>query len=249
MILLGLDLETTGFDPKECSIIELGYVVWDTDLRCPLHIGSALVNSVLVVPEEATEANGITTPMLAWGVSEVEAFDDLIRTIKKFSPSFFVGHNGRGFDRPFLLHHYKRLYADPPVDLEAIPWIDTMHDLPFDKEPKRRDLNTIALGLGVFNFFQHRAVFDVMTMLTVLDKFPIDKVVENSKEPFLIIRVLVTYNDRQWAKNRGFSWETVGKHTFPKCWVKAIRRRDYNMLADKYHFKIHALKELEPWEL
>ena len=36
MYLLGIDLETTGIDPSSSDIIEIGYMVWDTNFSHPV---------------------------------------------------------------------------------------------------------------------------------------------------------------------------------------------------------------------
>ena len=36
MRIAGIDLETTGFDVNQDRITEVGFVIWDTDLKAPL---------------------------------------------------------------------------------------------------------------------------------------------------------------------------------------------------------------------
>ena len=38
MYLLGIDLETTGINPSS-DMIEIGYMIWDTELSCPVKFG------------------------------------------------------------------------------------------------------------------------------------------------------------------------------------------------------------------
>ena len=59
MYLLGIDLETMGIDPSSSDIIEIGYMIWDTNLSCPVTFGSYLIKNSHPLPEEIKKLTGI----------------------------------------------------------------------------------------------------------------------------------------------------------------------------------------------
>ncbi|MCB0349423.1 MAG: hypothetical protein KDD37_11355, partial [Bdellovibrionales bacterium] len=62
MLVLGLDLETSGLNPKTDKIIEIGVVLWCTASHRPIQVYSDLIAwPDLTVSEEVTQITGITT--------------------------------------------------------------------------------------------------------------------------------------------------------------------------------------------
>jgi len=63
MIIIGIDLETTGFDPKKDRIVSVGACALDGD---GVEVGSMtmLCNPEMGIPPEATAVHGITDDMV-----------------------------------------------------------------------------------------------------------------------------------------------------------------------------------------
>jgi hypothetical protein len=70
-------------------------------------------------------------------------------------------------------------------------------------------------------------VFDVLTMCRVLSNYDFNQVVEYSKIPFITVRAMVEYADRQLAKDQRYTWEKLGDRTFQKSWVKRIKENKF----------------------
>lgn len=225
MRVLGFDVETTGLDPQKDRIIEVGAVLWDVEQKVPLKTISDIVKQEgAVVSEEITKITGITPAMVdEFGVEPLNMVAVLNNAVA-MGVDYIVAHNGENFDKPFLMNELDRLGIGPDVSLRKIPWIDTRSDIPFEKEPESRRLKHLALDLGFINPFPHRAVFDVLTMLKVLSHYDITKIVEYQKVPWITVRAVVSYDDRQKAKDLRYQWEKAGDKTFPKCWVKRIKQ-------------------------
>jgi DNA polymerase-3 subunit epsilon len=176
-------------------------VVWDTVLRAPIKMVGMLVDpGPDVVWEPGALAVNNLTPELCtqYGVSDEKACRQVVSWYS--SADVACAHNGNAFDRPILLRWAAK------YGLDAQPgkiWIDTKADLDIPPRNSTR-LTYLAADHGFLNPFPHRAMFDVMTMLKILDRYDIDKVLEVSKSPTLRVKAVVTFDQKDLAKNRGF---------------------------------------------
>lgn len=230
MRVLGLDFETTGFDTANDRITEIGFVIWETDTGTPLRLMNELVFEPSMLerftPETVAMMKrvcGLTPEMLKeFGVAPQHALTYLDEECAEHGVEYIVAHNGANYDRPLLVTELDRHKLDSPT-LRSIPWIDTRTDLPFDEEPDSRKLKHLAGDHGFLNPFAHRAVFDVLTMLRVLGNYDIAKVIEYAKQPSVVMRAMVGYDERDKAKAQRYSWEKLGDKSFTKCWVKLVK--------------------------
>lgn len=215
MILLGLDLETTGLNPKGDRVTEIGAVLWDARARRPIVIFNELINLPALgvsVPPEITAITGIDDVMLKnWGQSSESVFAKLLTLIAE--ADYIVAHNGTNFDRPFLAAELERFNLR--IDK---PWIDTSTDVAYPPAITTRKLVHLAAEHGFLNPFAHRAVFDVLTMLEVLSTYDIDDVIRWANSPSVHVKAIVSYDDREKAKAAGFRWNPENK-----SWIKTLK--------------------------
>lgn len=229
MLLLGLDLETTGKDVKVDQIIELGAVLWDTEKNSPVLILSEMVwydgiwDGASSTKEDIEKITKISYKELqSFGSHPKDVLNKLesIMRPNRFRPNIvaIVAHNGNEFDKPLLLNNLKKW----GIELPDIPWIDTMNDVPYDTSIQARKLTYLAAEHSFINPFAHRAVFDVLTMFKVLSFYDIDWIIKLSKEPSitLIANTVPPWQDggksNEEAKSKGFRWNG-------KAWAKIIR--------------------------
>lgn len=225
MRLLGLDLETTGFDTAKDRITELGVVLWDVPSKLPLITHGAFLNDPTYpkLSEEVIRVTGITDGILAeFGTSPTKNLEWLVGFSAAHGVDYIVAHNGENFDRPLLMAELTR-HEIASDTFRTVPWIDTRTDIPFVSEPDSRKLKHLAGDHGFINPFSHRAVFDVLTMLKVLSHYDMQAVLDYQKIPFITVRAIVSYEDKQLAKDQRYSWEKLGERTYPKMWVKRIK--------------------------
>lgn len=243
MLLLGLDLETgAAFDtpPEDNFITEIGLVLWDTEFNQPVAMLSQLFTTDQPVADEAAEYTHITNELLAlygrpFDIRTIQAITNLIE-----KADYIVAHNGRDFDRPVLAACYARL----GLHLPEKPWIDTQHDVDYPKPCRSRSLIYLAGFHGMVNPFAHRAITDVLTMLTILAKYDIKQVVTNSQRKWHIIQANVGYNDREKAKEFGFRWQSDRSKVYEKCWVKRVRDDELASLQKECNFNLTILETL-----
>lgn len=243
--VLGFDAETTGLSPKEDRITEVGVALWDVENKQPLvTLGTFLYDeSYPPLTAEITKLTGITDDMLKeFGVSPLTQWMWLEKFCDKHRVDYIVAHNGENFDRPFLYAELDRAGVSGSF-LRSLPWVDTRNDIPFPTEPDSRKLKHLALDCGFINKFEHRAVFDVMTMLSVMSHYDFNEIVEYSQIPFITVRALVNYDNRELAKAQRFSWEKVGDRVYIKQWVKRIKENKFEEEKQKCGFEIVQLKD------
>lgn len=229
--VLGIDFETTGLDFKKDRIVEVGYCIWDTSRKVPLRVGSDLlvdggIRERLMDPDAANTVSEVSGLLLSdiedFGVAPALSFMLVEALTISQKVEYVVAHNGTGFDKPFLVEEATKLDLKVPRILE-LPWIDTRLDLPFPKEPSSRRLVHLSAEHGFVNPFEHRALFDVLAMLKLMSKYDFQEVAAQALIPFVTVRAMVDYADRQLAKDARFSWEKLGDKTYNKCWVKQVR--------------------------
>jgi ATP-dependent DNA helicase DinG len=140
-----IDTETTGFDAKNCAIIEIAAVKWDKGL---IKEGfTSLINPGQPIPEEISDITGITDEM----VKEQPLIQDVIPRLEKFiGDAVLVAHNAP-FDKSFM---------DNVWSLEN-QWLDsiTLAQIVFPTA------GTYSLGflcqyLGIENTDAHRSLSD-----------------------------------------------------------------------------------------
>ncbi len=226
MLLLGLDLETTGLNPDADDIIEIAAVIWDTHRQSPIKIYNELVQTQQILSPEITRLTGIEQSDLNnWGVSPQEILFNLESLSKKCS--YIVAHNAKEFDQKFILRYLKE---NPEVQI-TLPWIDTLTDLPYPNDMKTRKLMHLGAEHGFLNPFPHRSLFDVLTMFKILSHYPIEQVIELLESPLVRAVAQVSFDEREKAKTLGFKWDPQRKE-----WFKSLR--EIQLKQEEYPFKI-----------
>lgn len=238
MNLLGIDFETTGIDLEKDRIVEAGIVVWSASKRIPLLALSELIFAE-DYPEstpEALQQHKLERKQLStYGVSPSDFLYRLEMIAKRFECEYFCAHNGNAFDKIILSKECERAAKS---DLSALlPWIDTMEDLPPDPRQKSKRLTYMAIDHGISVQYGHRALFDVLVMMQIVNCYKIQDIIKNSQLPNYIVQAIVNYHTKELAKPFGFRWETLGNRVFTKKWVKQMKKDAYEAELSKYPFE------------
>lgn len=224
MRFIGIDLETTGLDPKKDFILEIAWVLWDTDYPKFCEKKSYVIKNIEVteIPQEMIDIHGITLPLIEdRGVSLREALLDLRDTIEKSKKPFdaFIAHNGNQFDRLFLFDKAS-VYGDLISAFNEVPvWIDSKCDIDYPSTCKDRSLLYLCAFHGFLNPFPHDALSDVLSMLKVCQSYDMREVLQNAKEIKVKVVGEVSYEQRHLAKARGYNWNGEDKK-----WEKTLRK-------------------------
>lgn len=237
MLLLGIDLETTGLDVETVDVIELGAVLWDTERESPVMIYNELIQTTQEITPEITDITGITPQDLEfYGVKFHHAAISFLQLVKK--ADYLVAHNGNMFDRPILENNIRRAGLEIPA---WDRWLDTTLDVDFPT--KTRKLEHLAAEHKFINPFSHRAFADVLTMLKVLSHYDIQKVIRNSQQPIVTMQAICKkpwedpapdgQKEVDLARSSGFRWNANRKQ-----WLKQARLEDAERDKDTYSFAV-----------
>ena len=224
MLVLGFDLETgESFDvkPEENFITELGAVLWDTEAGMPVQMMNTLISDIPKdVHPEATEYTGINTQQCkAYGIPlqhALEQFRDMC-----FKADYLMAHNGRRFDIPVIYTAYQ-VEGMSKAQLEEVPLIDSMSDIEYPNNCKQRSLSYLAAFHLILNCFPHRAVTDVLTMLSIAQKYDWNRMVEMVNSPIVKLVAQFQYpNERRSGSREAFT-EDMRKFNHTKDAVKKL---------------------------
>lgn len=232
MYLLGLDVETTGLDAETDRIIELGAVLWDWEKGQPVQLLSELVLEApdIALDGQIEDLTGITTGMLQ---TFAQAPDDILfsrMAAMLERADYLVAHNAK-FDRGFLQAFYRRWGRELP----ETPWLCTVEDVEYPPAVKNRNLIYLAGAHGFANPFSHRAVTDVLTMFKVMAHYDLGQTIENALSPKLELVALVSYDNRNLAKEQGFRWDGAAKK-----WKKKVRKNRFE--PGKLPFEVEVIE-------
>lgn len=230
-LVIGIDLETTGLLPTEDRITEIGAALVEWETGKPLKLMSTLVNPCRPIPEEITKITGITDEQVdLYGKSEKAAFAEL-HDLMSYA-DYAMAFNGSNFDKPFYLAACERLGVEP----SGIFWLDASADVLYPTEIKTRNLCHRAAEHSTINPFRHRALFDVMTMFIVARNYDFDAIVRRAQEPTLYIQAVVSFDEKEKAKELGFRWFAPGKQ-----WWRAMKSSDFEAMRSTCGFQTRML--------
>ena len=224
MLILGLDLETSGLDEKECDILEFGAVLWHVKEKRPVRLFSQFNRDFKSeVPPEIEKLIGLNaSEVKRFGKPLRECLEDLNTLIN--SVEFVVAHNGKNFDKPFLENTYNSIGMKMPEKI----WIDTMIDLPYPDGMNTRKLSYLACEHGFINPFPHRALTDVLTTLKILSQYDFEVIKEVAKSPLVQVIAQVSYDERHKPRQAGFRWDAERKYWFLDIRKALVPTREFN---------------------
>jgi len=209
MIILGLDLETSGFSRDKDAVVEVGCAMYDTDLKTIVYMYSEFVMDTL--SPKWDNPNMWETPMkichisesmvMQFGVKGEYVAQDVASLIT--TADVVLAANGNAFDHPVLDNFFKR-YDVPLVDKR---WLDLQKDYPFPPNCTHTNMLYLCAYHGFLNPFPHRALFDTVAMLKIAARYDIEVVLKIATSPTIQLIARVTYDNRNLASTRGFRWD------------------------------------------
>jgi DNA polymerase-3 subunit epsilon len=213
--LLIVDCETTGLDPATDRLIEVGAVLFDVGDRAVL----SQVSTLLPVRENPVERINRIAARTAQGTpaAVIEQAKQLVRTLAVHANAY-VAHNV-AFDSKWL------------PELSDKRWICTMEDVRWPRVSRaRQSVVGLALDYEVPVWAAHRALTDCTYLVQVMQREPeLERLLVEALEPKQLYVAIVSYEERQVAKDAGFTWDKP----VPKAWSRKLRESEAEALPFK----------------
>lgn len=216
-----LDVETTGLEHRNHSVIELAMQRFRADEHGRIvDVGPPfrwLEDPGVPIPPEITALTGVTDAAVAGRrICDAEATSLIL------DADFVVAHNAN-FDRPFV---EARLPA-----AAGRPWICSMRDVDWRARGfEGRVLSHLLAQVGWF-YEAHRADADVTALLHLLDHAPIgekrtvlaEAVGTGARAGWIVEAVRAPFEAKDRLKARGYRWDPERRH-----WWREVAHGDFD---------------------
>ena len=229
MKILIIDTETTGTNQTDsvCEIAATLYQVGESE-RTTGAIAS-ISTLMPVVYNDAESINGICSELTLSSTKILEESIILLREMASIA-NYCVAFNAE-FDAPLV---------NQIIGQQR--WICAMRDMDWGYPNLNAygafKLIDLALWLGIGVSTVHRAGDDVRLLVECLNRrrsgLPkmLEMAIARSQSPIIELKALVNYDNRELAKQAGFSWDGSRK-----SWIKKIKECDVETFTADLEFK------------
>ena len=204
-----IDVETTGLDPNNDVIIEIGLIEFavDNDTKQPqiLSMYSACENPNIPIPKKIEEMTGIKAQFLPG-----QKIDwSLVKAVFDRS-TIIIAHNAP-FDQSFLMK--KRELQD--LDRH---WACSQKHIDWEgKGFRSQALNYLAADHGFLNPFAHRALFDCATTFRLISPHLEELIATSYQREIKLLAISAPFETKDMLKNKHYRWD--GKE---RVWHKTV---------------------------
>ena len=224
--ILILDIETNSLNTSNAEIIEFGFIQTDINLNI-IKSGSILIKCDVELPQNIKELLNLDKAYLnEYGSDKPIAFKKIENLIK--DSEIIVCHNAIKFDFPIISSNLKN------EDLfENKLTIDTIKHLPkaYYKKCENRTLKFLCIENGIYLSQAHRAMFDVVLLLSLLKKFNIQELIAKAQKKITTYSVSCHFDDKDLAKNNlGATWNA---DPAIKRWEIEVDEEEYKEVLKK----------------
>jgi DNA polymerase-3 subunit epsilon len=227
-MILVLDTETSGLDPKNDDLIEVGWAKFDDESGSLIRCGSDLIHPKMPLGVDftnmAVHVNGIKDVAIAKGERR-SIITDPIAGIA-CATRCIVAHNA-AFDRQWF------------PEWPAIPWVCSMRDIEWPRETGRRvSLEKLALAHGIGVLPGHRAIHDVLTIVRVLEVVAamgtsVQSLIDRALRPRKTYQSMQPFAQNKLASEAGFAFDGGSKR-----WLRDIADEDFESLSRTFKFQV-----------
>lgn len=203
-----IDTETTGLDPAKDRAIEVGAILYSIEHQ------TSLASVAFLISHHENPAEHINRiPVAALDDPKVEERGDSMLSHMISQADCIVAHNAE-FDAAFLSI--------------SKTWVCTKNDVswPNHEHVNGKSLVNIALDHGIGVSTAHRALADCQLIAALFDRCDdLPAMFTRAMRPKATFIAKVSYDDRQLAKDAGFTWNPG-----PKTWTRTMAIEDAALL-------------------
>lgn len=214
-----VDTETTGVDPEKDRVVELAVITFDLERAAPVEHFASLLRADA---NPAEHVNRIPAALLSSAPESGDVWGRAARVTADCS--LWIAHNA-AFDKQFF-----------PKELrDQKPWVCSMADLVWPEASKAgMSLAALALAHGVGVVAAHRALTDCDILSRLFMRIAergidLPAFIALGLRPKVRVQALVSYDDRNLAKEAGFQWDGA-----KKMWFRDMVEEDIAKLTFKY---------------
>lgn len=229
------DLETTGLSPSgdDSQVIEFGAILYSIEHNAVLSQISSLVPMSSVKTNSAKSINGIEEVWTQSGAIDscTNLASNLLNTFIENS-DYVIAHN-KEFDMAWNF-----------ANTLSKPWLCTLNDFVWPKNPTncRTSLINTALNHGIAVVSAHRAMTDCELIASLFSRFGesgllyqlFRKAIERSADEIIEVVALVSFNEKNKAKSKGFFWDS---NSGKSKWTKKIRASELVAESKEWDFE------------
>lgn len=208
-----LDTETSGLDDS-AELIEIGAILYSVTNQC------SLIEFAALLPATSNDAEPINRIKVA-ALREMSIIGEKTSFLLDLinASDCLVAHNAE-FDAGVLKRWSQFFGAD-------LPWLCTMSDFKWPLATREQgSLINLALDHGIGVASAHRALTDCRLISALFDRMgDLQGMFRVAMRPKAIFQALVSYDDREKAKQAGFKWNGSDK-----TWTRSLALEDAEQL-------------------
>lgn len=205
--VLIVDTETTGLELENAQVIEIGAILYSLRHQTTIQQTSVLLPAGDNPAEKINRIKPAALATLSPSVTELG-----VTTILEMArmADVIAAHNAE-FDRKWFGSAGNNGVLLPNlVDASdnLLPWVCTCNDFewPYQTRPGQ-SLIDLALAHGIGVYANHRALTDCQLLATLFDRMDnLQEMFESALRPKARFVAVVSYDNRELAKQAGFKW-------------------------------------------
>lgn len=235
-LVLFLDVETTGLNPKTDEITEVGAVLYHWEFGRVVESFQKVLRVEQAIPGKIERMTLITNRLsVHYGSHITEAMAELEKLVTR--AEFIIAHNAE-FDRSFLKHHL------PAIDEKH--WICSRYHVPYPESITSHRLIHLAAEHEFLNPFPHQVMADVMTMMKLVTQYDFNEIIYRSKSGWAYLHAGFSRLDKdnfevrkETAKKLGYRWnpDPILK------WIKRVQEFEKDQVI-REHSKFFPVYEI-----
>lgn len=207
--LLIIDTETTGTDPTQDTVIEIGAILYSVSCQTAL----SHLSFLLYAAQNAAEPINRIPPTALMALPHVLQHKSLsLLQELALAADYVVAHNAE-FDSQWFDDQQLPILRGPGQ--QPLQWLCSMADMTWPKQTRPGEsLIALALNHGIGVSSAHRALTDCQLLAELFNRLApheLTTLINQALRPKAWFKAQVSYDDRQLAKDAGFRWHAVDK--------------------------------------